>query len=75
MFDTRKFGAYLADLRKNGGMTQSELAARLHLTRQAVSRYEQGNTFPDVSTLVMLADIFNITLDELIHSGKVAEKK
>lgn len=70
MLDTKKFGMYLAELRKDSGMTQSELAARLYLTRQAVSKYEMGKTFPDVSTLVMLADIFGITLDALIHSGE-----
>lgn len=69
MFDTRKFGGYLSRLRKNADMTQSELADRLNLTRQAISRYELGDSFPDVSILVLIADIFHVTLDELINSG------
>lgn len=70
MFDTKKFGGYLSRLRKNADMTQMELADRLNLTRQAISRYEHGDSFPDVSILVLIADIFNITLDELIGSGE-----
>ncbi len=42
MFDTRKFGAFLARLRKNADMTQSELADKLNLTRQAISKYERS---------------------------------
>lgn len=70
MFDTRKFGGYLARLRKRADMTQSELADKLNLTRQAISRYELGDSFPDVSILVLIADIFGVTLDQLISSGE-----
>ena len=70
MFDTRKFGGYLSRLRKNADMTQSELADKLNVTRQAISRYELGDSFPDVSILVIIADIFGITLDELISAGE-----
>ena len=51
-------------------MTQSELADKLFLTRQAISRYELGESFPDVSILINIADIFSVSLDELINSGE-----
>jgi SAM-dependent methyltransferase/transcriptional regulator with XRE-family HTH domain len=51
-------------------MTQSELAEKLNLTRQAISQYEVGDSFPDVSILVLIADIFGVTLDNLINSGE-----
>ena len=69
MFDIKKFGGYLSSLRKKADMTQMELADKLNLTRQAVSRYEHGDSFPDVSILVTIAGIFHVTLDELINSG------
>ena len=70
MFDTRKFGGYMSRLRKKADMTQSELADKLNLTRQAVSRYELGESFPDVSVLVLIADVFGVSVDELINSGE-----
>ena len=70
MFDTKKFGRYISRLRKNADMTQSELADKLFLTRQAISRYELGESFPDVSILINIADIFSVSLDELINSGE-----
>jgi transcriptional regulator with XRE-family HTH domain len=69
MFDTKKFGAYVLRKRKNADMTQSGLAEKLDLTRQAVSKYETGDSFPDISILIKIAEIFGITLDELINSG------
>lgn len=51
-------------------MTQSELADKLNVTRQAVSKYELGDSFPDISILVEIAGIFNVTLDKLINSGE-----
>ncbi len=70
MFDTKKFGGYLSRLRKNVDMTQSELADKLYLTRQAISRYELGDSFPDVSILISISKIFGVSLDELINSGE-----
>ena len=69
MFDTRKFGSFLADLRKSADMTQSELGDRLNLTRQAISRYECGDSFPDISILGDIAKIFGVPVELLISSG------
>ena len=69
MFDIFAFGAYLARLRKKADMTQSELADRLSVTRQAISKYERGDSFPDISILVPLSELFSVSLDELISAG------
>lgn len=69
MFDTIQFGKALSTLRKEADMTQNEVADRLNLSRQAISKYERGESFPDISTLVMIAEIFNITLEQLIRYG------
>ncbi|MBQ2767025.1 MAG: helix-turn-helix transcriptional regulator [Clostridia bacterium] len=70
MFDTIKFGRALSTLRKESDMTQNEVADKLNLSRQAISKYERGESFPDISVLVMMAELFHITLDQLIGYGE-----
>ena len=70
MFDTMKFGKALSTLRKKADMTQNEVADRLNLSRQAISKYERGESFPDISVLVLIADLFGVTLDRLIDYGE-----
>jgi len=50
-------------------MTQSELADKLNLTRQTISKYERGESFPDMSILMSIADVFAIPVDSLIQAG------
>ena len=57
MFDAELFCANISKLRRDADMTQSELADKLNITRQAVSRYEKGDSFPDISVLVKIAEI------------------
>ena len=69
MFDIKKFGAYIAAKRKEAGMKQSDLAEKINLTRQSISKYETGESFPDISIVIQFAEIFGVTIDELIKSG------
>ena len=66
------FGAKLQSLRKERGYTQDALAEKLNISPQAVSKWENGATSPDMDTLVKLADIFDVSLDELM--GRVVKK-
>jgi len=59
----------LARRRKEADLTQAGLAEQLGLTRQAVSKYETGESFPDVSILARIAGVFGVSLDELIGAG------
>ncbi len=68
MADT--IGQNIRTLRTRAGMTQEELAARLHVTRQAISNYERGQTHPDIDQLKDLADVFHVDLEALI-CGKI----
>ena len=70
MFNIDKFGLKIAQLRKRADMTQFELAERLNLTRQAISKYERRESFPDVTILVELADVLGVTAGELISAGE-----
>ena len=68
--DPKKFGAFVALCRKEKNMTQLELAQELKITDKAVSRWERGKGFPDISLLVPLAEALDITVLELMNSEK-----
>lgn len=53
-------------LRKSKGITQEELADKLGISRQSVSKWENGETYPETDKLLLLCDIFNVSLDELL---------
>lgn len=61
-----KFQEKLYTLRKAAGMTQNDLAEKLNVSRQAVSRWEMGTAMPDVENLITISDLFGVTLDELL---------
>ena len=65
-----EMGAFIAKTRKAQNMTQSALAQRLNVTSQAVSRWERGLGFPDIGTLLPLADALGIGIDELINAKR-----
>lgn len=57
----------IAALRQAQGMTQLELAERLNYSDKAVSKWERGESMPDIAVLVELADLFGVTLDQLVR--------
>ena len=68
------FGERLATLRKERGMSQEDLAEKLQLTRQTISKWELGNSAPDLELLMQLAEVFDVSVDCLL-GAKTAEKK
>ncbi len=66
------FGAMLAALRKEKGMTQLELAEQMGVTDKAVSKWERDLSFPDVTSLPRLAEILEVSVDELMQ-GKAGK--
>ena len=60
------FQENLIRARKARGMTQEELAARLSISRQAVSKWETDASIPELDKLLRLAELFGVTLDELV---------
>ena len=68
--DTQKVGEQIALLRKAKKLTQSELGERLGVTFQAVSKWERGETLPDISLLPDLAKILETTVDFILVGGE-----
>ncbi len=64
------FGQRLARLRKEKELTQADLATRLNVTAQAVSKWENDQATPDIDILIQLSEIFEISLDELLGRSK-----
>ena len=71
--DTNATGNFIAERRKQKGLTQKELSERLHVSDKAVSRWETGKGFPDTSLLKPLSDILEVSVSELL-SGKLIEE-
>ena len=64
----------LKQLRKNKGLSQEELAIRLNVVRQTISKWEKGLSVPDADMLIKIADIFEVSIIELL-GAKIDEKK
>ena len=63
----------LADLRKENKLSQEALAEKMGLSRQAISKWERGESAPDTENLILLSGIYGITLDELLHGKETKE--
>ena len=77
MYELNKiaFGSFLAQLRREKGMTQKELAACLYVSDKAVSKWERGLSVPGISLLVPLAEQLNVTVAELLQGCRVEEEQ
>jgi transcriptional regulator with XRE-family HTH domain len=65
-------GVNIKKLRLATGMTQRQLAYQLRISVQAVSKWERGLTYPDVTLLLPIAELFGVTLDELFGRHEAA---
>ena len=67
-----KIGRFIADCRKEKHITQVQLAEKLNITNRAVSKWETGKSMPDVSIMVELCGILDITVNELLSGERIA---
>ncbi len=61
----------LKTLRKNKGYTQEEVAERLGVSRQAIAKWEKGETIPDIESCITMADMYGVLLDNLVRGDIV----
>ncbi|MFT3952287.1 MAG: helix-turn-helix domain-containing protein [Oscillospiraceae bacterium] len=66
MFDSKIVGKQIATMRKKNMLSQEQLAELLILSPQAISKWENGHSLPDIATLPMLAQVFSCSIDDLI---------
>lgn len=68
--DNKKFGSFILQLRKEKGWTQQEFANKIYVTDKAVSKWERGLSFPDIELLIPIAELFSISVLELLKGEK-----
>lgn len=71
--DAKQLGVFIAERRKELGLTQAQLAEKLHVTDKAVSRWERGVGLPDINSIETLADALEVSLIELMRNQRNEE--
>ncbi len=69
--DQIKIGKFIAELRKEKGLTQEKLGEKLGVTNKTVSRWENGNYMPDIEMLSLLSEEFDVSINELISGERL----
>ena len=73
MIDQIKIGGFLRELRKERELTQEQLAEKFGVSSRSVSRWENGNTMPELGILVELADYYEVDIKEIIDGERKSE--
>ena len=73
MIDQVKIGSFLRELRKEKELTQEQLAEKFGVSSRSVSRWENGNTMPELGILVELADYYEVDIKEIIDGERKSE--
>ncbi|WP_099159048.1 helix-turn-helix domain-containing protein [Virgibacillus ndiopensis] len=69
------FGERLKIEREKRGWSQTDLAEKIHVSRQSVSKWETGKNYPSIEVIIDLSDLFSITIDELLRSDEELKEK
>ena len=69
--DNAQFGSFVAQLRREKGYTQKQMAQRLCISDKAVSKWERGLSLPDISMLLPLAEALEVSVTELLESRRI----
>ena len=69
--DVKKIGQFLAQLRKDKGLTQEQLGEKLGVTNKTVSRWENGNYLPPVEILQLLSELYGLTINEILSAQRL----
>lgn len=61
--------------RKEHRLTQEEVASKLGISRQSISKWENGNSYPDIDNLILLSELYGVSVDNLLHGNNINAKK
>src|SRR5574344_1499531 len=69
--NTEKIGDFLSSLRKSKGFTQQDVADQLNLSNKTISKWESGTGLPDVSALPVLAELYDVSVDDILAGQRL----
>ncbi|MCH5166667.1 MAG: helix-turn-helix transcriptional regulator [Erysipelotrichales bacterium] len=72
--DQKKTGQFIAELRKAKGLTQQQLADKLYIGREAVSKWERGVGYPGITFLLDLSEEFDVSVNEILYGERITEE-
>lgn len=72
--EKKTIGGFIAALRRSQGMTQQELADRLSVSNKTISKWECGDSYPEITLVPVIAEVFGVTSDEILKGERVSEK-
>jgi len=61
--------------REKMGLSQTDVANKLNITRQSISKWENGKGYPDLDNLVLLSEVYEVSIDELLKENDALKKK
>jgi len=72
--EKKTIGAFMATMRKSQGLTQQDVADRLHVSNRTVSKWERDESSPDIGTIPAIAELFGVSCDEILTGERFAAK-
>ena len=72
--DIERITKFLIQLRKENNLSQNDLSEKLYISREAISKWERGVNLPDTQTLIMLSELYNVTINEILYGERINEK-
>ena len=72
--DQVKIGTFLKELRKEKNLSQEQLAEKFYVSTRTISRWENGNTMPDISVIIELADFYEVDIRELLNGERKSDE-
>lgn len=73
--DKKSIGSFIAALRKTNGMTQQEVADRLNVSNKTVSKWERDESYPEITLIPVIAELFNVTSDEILRGERISRNE
>ena len=73
--DLIKIGKFIAELRKENGLTQEQLGDKIGVTNKTISRWETGTYLPPADAMLAMGEVFNVSVNEILSGSRLTESR